>query len=291
MIVDEDSEGINIFKVFCLVGIPIADVVHRLVTAKNVADRVVHGVVKHTGDVILIRSDVCWITVEALAHLEHACRCAILTPEVLGYLGDSVDTNAIELVLSDDVFNPGFEIISNVRVTVLVEVWKVSEAAILDLGLIVPIDDLAVGMVMFRFVEGIDLAVVSTNGTHMVSDNINHNPDSLGVGRVDEVNEVLLRAEVRVCALPIGRVVAVIAARGILDDRGNPDGVKSHTFDVVKLVDHALVVTTTVVGEVGAGRGGTVGSGKSVGEDLVNASLLPFRSVSSGDSCCEDSKK
>ena len=265
MIVDEDAESINILEVLGLSAIPVADVIHRRVTAKYVTDSVVHGVVKQSSDVVLIGSNVSGIAVEALAHLENTSRCSVLTPEVLGNLGDCVDTDAIELVFCHDVLYPVLEVASDVRVTVLVEVWQVGKAAILDLGLIVPVDDLAVGVVMFRLIEGIDLAVVSTDRADVVSDNVDHHPDTLGVGCADEVNEVLLGTKVRVCALPIGGMVAMIAAGGILNDGGNPDGVESHTLDVRKLVDHALVVTATIVGEIGAGRGGAVSSGKSVG--------------------------
>ena len=265
VIVDEDAESINILEVLGLSAIPVADVVHRRVTPKYVADRVVHRVVKQSSDVVLIGSDVSGIAIEALAHLENAGRCSVLTPEVLGDLGDSVDTDAIELVFRHDILDPVLEVASDVRVTVLIEVWQVGKAAILDLGLIAPVDDLAVGVVMFRLIEGVDLAVVSTDRADVVSDDVNHHPDTLGVGCADEVNEVLLGTKVRVCALPVGGMVAVIAAGGILNDGGNPDGVESHTLDVVKLVDHALVVTATIVGEVGAGRGGAVSSGKSVG--------------------------
>jgi len=265
VIVNEDTESINILEVLGLSVIPVADVIHRRVTAKHVTDRVVHGVVKHASDVVLIGSDVSRIAVEALAHLENAGRCSVFTPKVLGNLGDSVDTDAIKLVFRHDVLDPVLEVASDVRVTVLVEVRQVGKAAILDLGLIVPVYDLAVGVVMFRLIEGIDLAVVGTDRADVVGDDVDHHPDTLGVGRADEVNEVLLGAKVRVCALPVGGMIAVIAAGGILNDRGNPDGVESHTLDVVKLVDHALVVTAAIVGEVGAGRCGAVGSSESVG--------------------------
>ena len=106
VIVDEDAESINILEVLGLSAIPVADVVHRRVTPKYVADRVVHRVVKQSSDVVLIGSDVSGIAIEALAHLENAGRCSVLTPEVLGDLGDSVDTNAIEAVLRNDILYP-----------------------------------------------------------------------------------------------------------------------------------------------------------------------------------------
>lgn len=113
----------------------------------------------------------------------------------------------------------------------------------------------------------------------MVGDNIDHNPDVLGVGGVDEVLKVVGATEVAVEVLPVASPVAVVAAIDVINNGGNPDGVEAHTLDVVKVIGHALVVSTTVAAEVTAAVGAAVTASESIGEHLVNSALLPASSV------------
>jgi len=108
VIVDEDAEGIDIFEVLSLSIIPVANVVHRGMTSKYVANRIVHRVIKQCSDVVLIGTDVSWIAVKAFTHLENASRCSVFTPKVLRYLWNSVYTDSIKLVFSHDILDPVF---------------------------------------------------------------------------------------------------------------------------------------------------------------------------------------
>ena len=69
----------------------------------------------------------------------------------------------------------------------MVEVGKVSKTTVLNLALIVPVLDLTGGVVVAGLVEGIDLAEVTADRGDVVGDNVNHNPDALGVGCTNEV--------------------------------------------------------------------------------------------------------
>lgn len=115
----------------------------------------------------------------------------------------------------------------------------------------------------------------------MVCDNVDHDPNSLGVGGVDESLEVALRAEVRVYSLPIASPVSMVSAINVVDDWRDPNSVEAHALNVIEMGDHALVVTTTVTREIAARASAAITAGESISEDLVDRTLFPACSVAS----------
>lgn len=110
MVVDKHSKGIDITEVSLLNTVSVADIIHGLSTSKDIANGVVHWVVEQSCDVILIGTDVGWVTIEALSHLEDASSLTILLPEVAWHLWDSVNSNSIEAVLLDNATNPALKV-------------------------------------------------------------------------------------------------------------------------------------------------------------------------------------
>lgn len=104
----------------------------------------------------------------------------------------------------------------------------------------------------------------------MICNNVNHNPDALGVGCTDECFELISSAEVRVDSVPVTSPVAVVSIGRVIDNRADPNCVKTHASNVVQLVLEALEGTTTVVGETSASVGAAVGSCETVGQNLVD---------------------
>ena len=150
VVVDEDTKGIDVTEVAVLLFVSVADAGHVLACAEDVADRVEHWVVEETGEVLLVGSNVCGVTVEALSHLEDAGGLTELTPELALDLRDGIDTDAIEAVLRHDALNPVLEVSTDV-IVVLVEIGEASEAAVLFRASVAPLD-IAVIMVMLRLV-------------------------------------------------------------------------------------------------------------------------------------------
>jgi hypothetical protein len=87
--------------------------------------------------------------------LEHTGRLAILLPEILGDLRDSVDSDTVEIVLLNEVLDPVLEVAPDVGL-VLVQIWQVGKPAVLNLSRVVPVSDLAPGMVVLLLVERVD---------------------------------------------------------------------------------------------------------------------------------------
>jgi hypothetical protein len=101
MIINKDSKCINVLKMGTLCIITSLNLIHGLATSKYILDCIIHWVVKETGNIVLIWSNICWITIKALTHLKYTGRCTILSPKALRNLWNSVDTNSIKAIGCD----------------------------------------------------------------------------------------------------------------------------------------------------------------------------------------------
>jgi len=98
---------------------------------------------------------------------------------------------------------------------------------------------------------------------------------------INEVDKILFRTVVFVDFLPVGGPVSMVTRFDIFDNRRDPNGIETHTLDVVKVVLDTLPGTTAVLTEIRAGRTTLGVLGESIGKNLVNGSLLPSTGVSS----------
>ena len=114
----------------------------------------------------------------------------------------------------------------------------------------------------------------------MVGDNIDHDVDALIVAGFDKVLEIIRRSEVVVGLVPVSTPVAMISWLLVIDNWRDPDGIESHTLDIVKMVDHSLVGTSAILGKVSASARSVIILGKSISQDLINSSLLPLVNLS-----------
>jgi hypothetical protein len=285
VIIDKDTEGIDILEVLGLLVISVTDVVHGFRATEDITDCVVHWVVEKCSQVVLIRSHVCRVSIEAFTHLEHTCRFTVLRPKISWDFWNSVNPDTIEAILLNDAFDPVLEVATDV-VIVLVKIWQVSQSAVFDRILIIPVDITWV-VVVRALVEWVDLTVVSADWGNMVSNDIDHNPDTLFVGCRDESFEIVFGTEVLIDVFPVCSPVSMIARLFIFHDWRDPDGIETHARDVIKVLDHTLVVSTTIVAQISTRIGATVTSGKSIRENLVHGSFFPGSGVTSDCSSSE----
>jgi hypothetical protein len=279
VVVYEKSEGIDVGEVASLFVVSVLDTVHGLLGAEDVSDGVVHWVVEKSGNRSLVSTDIGWVTVENFSHLEDSGSLAILGPEVFWYLWDGIDSDSIESVVIDEVLDPVLELSSD-PVVFLVKIWEVCKSAVLNLPLVSPIIDGAIGVVMIWRVEWLNRAEIVSNWGNVVSDNIDHDVDVLIVAGLDKALEVIGRSEVVVGLGPVSTPVAMISWLLVIDNWRDPDGIESHTLDVIEMVDHSLVGTSTVLREVSASTRSVVVLSESIGQDLINSSLLPLVNLS-----------
>lgn len=246
VVVNKDTEGSDIAEVGSLLVVAALNVTHPGSISENIVNSVVHRVIKEGSDGALVASNIRRVSVEALTHLEDSTCWPKFTPEIFTDLRDSVNSDPIEAIIRYEISNPGLELGSDICV-VLIQIGQVSQAAVLNVTLVIPVGDLAVGVVVYCLVVGGDLSVVSTDRSHVIGNNINHNPDSFGVGGVNEVFKLLSSAEVRVDLVPVFSPVAMVSTRRVSHNRRNPNSVKSHSSDVVELICDTNEGSTTVI--------------------------------------------
>lgn len=116
---------------------------------------------------------------------------------------------------------------------ILVKIWEISKSAVFNLPLIVPVLDIALVVIVFSFVKGIDLSEVISNGSNVIGNYVNHNPDVHIMSSLDEFLERSLITEVTVDLFPVTSPVAVITTIEVVNNWRNPNSVKTEVFNVL----------------------------------------------------------
>jgi len=125
-------------------------------------------------------------------------------------------------------------------------------------------------VVVLRSIQGVDLGEVLSNGSNVVSNDVNHHPNILGMGSLNQVVEVILRAEVIVDLLPVAGPVAVVTRVQVINDWRDPDSIETHTLNVIEVVGDSLESTTAVVRQIVARTTTIIILSKTIGEHLVD---------------------
>lgn len=148
VVADEDAKQILLVLALQSVALVVAvsDLVHALSTAEHIAHRVEHRVVEDGINHALIPQHVVSVSVKHFS--DHVASCVVveLSPEVLGYVALSVETESIESILLLQPAGPVVELIPDV-VVALVEVSQAGEPALLY-GVLVTEVDVAVWVVV-----------------------------------------------------------------------------------------------------------------------------------------------
>jgi len=124
VVVYKYSEGINVVELRLLVSIGSSDTIHALTIGPNVLDGLVHRIIKKPRDVVLIVGHIVGVSVEALADGINPSSGCVLTPEVFGYFGNGIDSDSVQVVCFNEIFDPVLEILSYIGI-VLVEVRQI----------------------------------------------------------------------------------------------------------------------------------------------------------------------
>lgn len=196
---------------------------------------------------------------------------------------DGVNSNTINVVSLDEVLNPVNKVVTNEGV-VLIEISKTSESTMLNVVHVlvteISIRDNAVRVIVIRRVERNVLRVVLISVTHVVSNNIDHNPDVSLVTSINKGLETTFTTEVTVDFSHVLSSITVESIRIIIGDRGDPDSVETQICNIVEVVFNTLEVTTTIVGlsvQV-ATRLRSITKSESISDDLIDVTSLPFLS-------------
>jgi len=262
VVINEGTKNAGILEVLFIVLETIAKVTHGLAVSKDIAHGEEHGIAEDAIEAALIARHISNITVVVFTDCELADGLLKLLPEGLLNLSDCVDTQAIAVV-GCEFFDVLDEILADERVG-LIQIRKARETAVFDLGLVVPVLDVAASwtaiaiMVVFNAVEGDEITVASVllGVTHVVTNDINHEVHATVMEGILQVDEVRKSTEVLVDSGDVLGPVSMIALVGVLDDGADPDCIKAHTLDVVEFIHDALEHTATVSGQIARRRRG-----------------------------------
>jgi len=179
VIVNEDTEGIQVSEMRGLFLKSVLDIVHRLST-EDILNGEVHWIVEESGQVVLVWTDVGWVTIEVLTHLEHTSSISVFLPEIFWNFWDGIDSDTVEAVGINKVLDPVLEVVSNPAIR-LVEIWETGETAVLDRVLVTPVN-VAVWVIVFGFVQWVDLTEIVADWCSVVCNDIDHDVNTLRVG-------------------------------------------------------------------------------------------------------------
>ena len=149
----------------------------------------VHRVVHHPVDISLVRASIRWVAMQDLAHRINSGSLAVPLPKVLFDMLDCVKTKSIDYFLSPqrptelridvltsviankilDPIIPDRPDLSLFRVKISQRDNIISQPAVLNLGLVVVVADLAVGVEVGGRVEGVEGGEVSRTTRAVVS--------------------------------------------------------------------------------------------------------------------------
>lgn len=281
VVIDERSKDGDINVLGGPTVVVVSDSPHVLLVDEKISHGEVPGIVQNGTNRGNITSNETHVTIEDFTSGENTSRGDVLAPESGVNFRDSINSKTINVVSLDEVLNPVDEVVADIRV-VLVEISKTSKSAMLDVVHVlvteVTIGDNAVRVIVFRFVEGNIFRVVLISVTHVITDDVDHNPDISLVTSVDKRLETISTTEFGVDFSHVLSSVTVECVGIVIRDRRNPDSIEAHTKDVVEIVFNTLEVTTTIVGlsvQVTI-RLGSITKGESIGDDLVDVTSLPF---------------
>lgn len=288
VVIDERSENGDINVSRSPVVVVVSNSPHVLLVDEEISHGEVPGIVQNGTNGGNITSNEAHVTIEDFTSGENTSRGSVLAPEIRVNFGNSVNSDTVNVVSLDEILDPVNEVVADVGI-ILIEIGKTSESAVLDIVHVLVVEitvgDNAVRVIVFRLVEGNIFRVVSISVTHVVSNDIDHNPDISLVASVNKGLETISTAEVAVDFSHVLGSITVESVRIIIRDGGDPDSVEAQTKNIVEIVFNTLEVTTTVVGlsvQV-AIRLISITESKSVSDDLVDVTSLPFLRRFSGN--------
>jgi len=155
MVVNENTESINILEASFVLSPSSGNVSHGLSSTEDILDSEIHGIIEETADILLIVSNVIVISIKGLTHLEDSSSLTEFFPELLRNVRNGINSNTIKAILLDKISNPVLKVLANEAV-VLIEIREISKSAVFNLPLVAPILNITFGVIMLSFIEWID---------------------------------------------------------------------------------------------------------------------------------------
>lgn len=175
----------------------------------------------------------------------------------------------------------------------MIKISKTSESAVLDVVHVLRVEIIvrndAIAVVVTSIVERDILSVVLVGVSHMISNDINHNPDVLCMASINKRLQGRFTSEMFIDLSHVFSSISVELIWIVIRNRRDPNSIETHVLDVSKIVLNSFEVTTTVVwlGIQIASRSSSITQSKSISNDLINVSSFPFLSSFSRNTDCK----
>ena len=248
VVLNEGTEGKSVVAAVNGLGADLAEAL-EITAVESSVQGVEVEVVGHAGEevlgLVLVAAHVLSDTGQDLTKSEDAGSLDELGQELIVDVLGGIDTETVDGVGRNEILDPLGEEGDNVgRLGLDIgegDAIRI-EPAVLVVGGVLPLGNVAVRVEVLFVVEGLELGVVDLGGNdvvellrHVVYDDVDHEEHVTLVKLVNEVLEVLLGAELGVDRGEILRPVTVIRlADGgvflhVLDDGADLDGIEAHT--------------------------------------------------------------
>lgn len=228
----------------------ISKIIHIFLIEKSVPNPEEKWIIQNTIDMPNVITEVKHISIKDLSNSVYSCSLRKLCPEPLGYLWNSIDSQTINMILLNEISYPIQKSISNIWIFLL-EICKSSQSTVFNFPLIVSgkviVCNFTPIMIMVALFEGIIDTKISIKVSHMISNDINHDPNASFVTGTNEINKILLTSKSIVELIYISAPITMISSISIIDYRRDPDGIKAHSLNIIKIIDDSSISSTTIV--------------------------------------------
>lgn len=246
VVLGEGAESEDVRAAIAGLGAETSEVV-EVTTEEDGTEGVVLHVVGHTGEEVpgLVTAEVTRVTGQDLTEGEDTGGVDEAGKELIVDVLGGVDAETVNGVIRNELPDPVAEL-SNDRLGFGGQISESNavgvEPAVLVVGRVGPVGDVAVRVEVSLVVEGVELGVVELRRhrvellDHVVDDDIDHDVHSAVVDSPDEGLKVLPAAELVVGGVIVERPVAVISLTDggvvvhVLDDGADLDGGEAHVW-------------------------------------------------------------
>jgi hypothetical protein len=119
MIVNENDESINIFRFALLFIKSIFNVMHKLAWSKNIFDWKVHCIIENSGHMILVITNIIWLSNKNFTDLKNTSSLSIFTPKIFLNFWNCINSDTIKSKSFNLFFDPCLQIFSCIRIALI----------------------------------------------------------------------------------------------------------------------------------------------------------------------------
>ena len=199
--------------------------------------------------------------------MKHSCRLLKLFCKIFVKHTQTIQSNTIKSIVISYIPYPAFKCFSHKLTSILIKIRTTSESAVLNFMLIKPIANFTSCMIMFKFVEGIDLCIICSYHCNIIDIHIQHYPNSSIMASLNKVHQIVFCPKV---CINIGKICCKIACKPSsirsLRNRRNHNCIEAHILDIIEIANDSFESASTIIFIIETIISWIVSSGKSISD-------------------------